>query len=188
MKKTATIGMVVFMGAVLIFAFTACGKKAEQPQTAEKTDSSAPAATNQQAVVLPQGGEWKDAGMFGFRADNIKILKMYDAAFSAGEGKIYVEVEYTIRNNTDAVQTYATMLSGLKLTDPNGKAYEYAPGLGNWIESQGDKDGKVQPKAEMKLSCVFEVEGDAGLMVAGWTFDVGNSDLNAPASVAFELK
>lgn len=190
MKNPGRAFILVAVMTALVAGFSSCSKKAAEPQApaAQETAAPKPAVEGAKVATIPQSGESKEAGMFSFRIDGLKLIKIYDAAFTAGEGKIYVEVEYSIKNNTDAVQTYATMLSNLKLTDPAGKAYDYVAGLGNWIETQGAKDGKIAAKAETKVSCIFEVPGDSSLSLSGWKFDVGNCDLNAPASVTFFLK
>jgi hypothetical protein len=191
MKKFASVGTMVLVVAALVFMAGACGKKSESPAAAEKKDATAPkpAETETKPVVVPQGeGEWKAAGVFSFRIEGVKLIKNYDAAFSAGEGKIYVEVEYSIKNTTDAVQTFSSILAALMLADPAGKGYGPVAGLGNWIESQGNKDGKIAAKAEVKVSCLFEVPGDMSLSLGGWKFDIGNSDIEKPATVRFVLK
>lgn len=190
-QRTAHILIVAMM--VFVFGFSSCSKKGTEPEPAPRLKDLAPQPTEAdiKGITIPQSGESKEAGVFSIRLDGLKLIKSYEGhlATTAREGMIWIEVEYSIKNNSGQEQSYIRDEDFLKLTDPAGKSYDYTFVASKWIESKGAEYPSISAHSEAKTSSFFEVPGDYSLKLSGWKFEVRNKAYSGtPASASFILK
>jgi hypothetical protein len=193
MKKPWTAITLIAAISVFVLGTSSCSKKGSEPEPAVKLKDLFPKPTESdiQGVAIPQSGESKEAGVFTIRIDGLKLIKSYEGhlALTAREGMVWVEVEYTIRNNSDEVQTYFPDEDLVKLTDPAGKAHGITHVAFKWNEKTGAERGTIAARSEAKTSNFFEVPGDYRLSLKGWKFEVANKEyLAEPAAASFILK
>ena len=193
MKKSWTALSLIVGILAFVFGISSCSKKGSEPEPAVKLKDLFPKPTESdiQGVAIPQNGESKEAGAFSLRVEGLRLIKSYEGhlATTAGEGMVWVEVEYSVKNNTDKVQAFFPDEDLLKLTDPPGKAYGITHLGSKWSEKTGAEYGTIGARSEAKTSSFFEVPGDYRLSLKGWKFEVANKEyLAEPASASFILK